>query len=723
MMLPRAARGARLLIAAALVGPDEAATRGPANAPVTIVEFSDFQCPSSRKASRAVRELFARHPGKVRWVFKSFPLPFHRQAPLAHEAALAAGEWGLFWEMHDGIFKTQESLDRARLVDLAAGLGIPAADFELVLDSRAFSRAVAREAEEGRSLGVTGTPTFLVNGLRLVGAQPAEALDHVVRRALGLETAAAPDLPAEILLEDPEPAHPLAFGPKEARVVAKVFVDLRSPLGLKAARAAKDVLDRHAGEVRLVFKLLATGIYADSGTAHEAAAAIAKRGAGFFDVWSRIARTQGTIHAGSAAAMASEAGLGEEAAREVEREVRQGAHRALVEADGRLARRLGIKGSPAVVVGGRRLDGLAGIVELGRLLEAGGAGPPGAAAARAGEPIADRDAASRCDPALPPPGLAASAAGISAPPGPPAGPGVPVHDFGAAALGAAVRHVFELRNDGPRPLKVTSVTAPPALEVRRVPREVAPGAAERLEMALITGWASGAIEVSLRLETDDPARPALVFGLRGIVSEEVQVHPAGGLSLRAVAGEAAEAAAELHIEGGEPREASVAGTDVAGLEVVLEPVLPGRRHRLRARLGPRAAVGELRGLVTLRTSHPRVQEVLVPVEAIVLPEIAVTPPVLVVRDPSKPLHVTLESSRGTPFTVRQARSDLPFLRLVPLPAPPGPRQRVEIRVDAGWLPAAAARGEVRLALEGVGEPAGALREVAVPVEWAAGAPR
>ena len=69
---------------------------GPADAPVEIVEYSDFQCPYSRKAWKTLRVVADRYPGKVRWVFKSFPLPFHPQAPLAHEAALAAGEWGRF---------------------------------------------------------------------------------------------------------------------------------------------------------------------------------------------------------------------------------------------------------------------------------------------------------------------------------------------------------------------------------------------------------------------------------------------------------------------------------------------------------------------------------------------------------------------------------------------------------------------------------------------------
>ncbi len=691
---------------------------GPADAPVTIVEFSDFQCPFSRRAANAIREVAKRHPGKVRWVFKSFPLPFHRQAPLLHEAALAAGEWGVFWEMHDKIFASDDALDRRRLVEMAAGLGIPQGDFEPILDSRVFSRTVEAEAAEGASLGVTATPTFFVNGFRLEGALPFDAFDYVVSRFLGLSVPIPENAPIELLLDDPEPSHPFAFGPQDAAIVAKVFVDLRSPLGLKAAPVASDLVKLSAGKARFVFKCLLTGIYADSPAAHEAAVALVRRGADFFDVWRRCARTQGTFHPGTAGAIAEELGFGAEKALEVEREVREGTHRRLVEADRSLARRLGVRGSPTLLFRGGRFDGVEGLGAFARAIEAGAQAPRGTVQAGraapdrvvAGGAAADRGA---CGPgslsgSLDNLLLEGAAEGTGA---------ATTHDFGEVASGAAVVHVFEARNDGTAPLKITSSAIPSVLEIREIPREIAAGAAEPLEAMLVTGWIRGRVDAGFRLGTNDPSRPALVFRLRGVASEEVEVVPAGGLSIRAVAGSPAEASAELRFGGNLPREVTVLSSDVPGMEVHIEPLETSRRFRVHAKLGPGAPAGALRGTIRLKTSHERVPEVILPVDALVRPEIVVSPPMLVARDAENPLWIRLQASRGAPFTMVAAWSDLAFVRAVPVSGPPASDQRIAVRLDGSKLPVSSARGEIVIALDPAPGAPLTVRELRVPFQW------
>jgi protein-disulfide isomerase len=163
--------------------------RGPANAAVTIVEFSDFQCSYCARASGTVARVLAQYPGKVRWVFKHYPLEFHADAPLAHRATLAAHQQGKFWELHDAIFANQRALKRDDLLKHAATLGLDVARFTADLDGDRFKPILARDMAEGTKVGVDGTPTFFIEGQRLVGAQPYEAFVAAIDKALGAKTA------------------------------------------------------------------------------------------------------------------------------------------------------------------------------------------------------------------------------------------------------------------------------------------------------------------------------------------------------------------------------------------------------------------------------------------------------------------------------------------------------------------------------------------------------
>lgn len=159
-------------------------SRGDANAPVTVVVFSDFQCPFCSRAEATVRELEAAYPGKVRFVFKNQPLPFHENARLAAKAALAAGEQGKFWEYHDALFTHQTQLDRASLERYAEDLGLDLRRFRAALDDSRLDIAVEADITEAHRLKVEGTPTFFINGLRVQGAQPIAAFRAKVDQAL-----------------------------------------------------------------------------------------------------------------------------------------------------------------------------------------------------------------------------------------------------------------------------------------------------------------------------------------------------------------------------------------------------------------------------------------------------------------------------------------------------------------------------------------------------------
>ena len=170
--------------------------KGPANAPITIVEFSDFQCPYCSRVVPTLQKLHESYGDKVRIVFRDLPLQMHAQAPKAAEAAACANEQGKFWEMHDKLFASQQKLQVADLKQHAVDLGLTADTFNQCLDSGKFAESVKRDSEDGARYGLSGTPGFFINGRLLVGAQPYEAFAQVIDEELDLAAAKAPAAPA-----------------------------------------------------------------------------------------------------------------------------------------------------------------------------------------------------------------------------------------------------------------------------------------------------------------------------------------------------------------------------------------------------------------------------------------------------------------------------------------------------------------------------------------------
>jgi len=141
--------------------------RGPKTAPVTIVEFADFQSPLAAEALHTVQQVLAQYPDQVRLVFKHFPLAIHPNARTAALAAEAAGEQGKFWEMHDLLFQNSTALGPDDLRALATRLGLDVARFEKDLGSPELAARVDRDVAEAARVGVIGAPTFFVNGHRM----------------------------------------------------------------------------------------------------------------------------------------------------------------------------------------------------------------------------------------------------------------------------------------------------------------------------------------------------------------------------------------------------------------------------------------------------------------------------------------------------------------------------------------------------------------------------
>jgi protein-disulfide isomerase len=158
--------------------------KGPKNAPVTVVAFSDFECPFCSRVVPTLKQIEDTYKGKVRVAFKNLPLDFHANAQVAAEAALAANEQGKFWEMHDKMFENQRQLDRLSLEKYAQDLGLNLPKFKQALDSGKYKDQVQKDKQLASTVGATGTPTFFVNGRSLVGAQPFDAFKKLIDEEL-----------------------------------------------------------------------------------------------------------------------------------------------------------------------------------------------------------------------------------------------------------------------------------------------------------------------------------------------------------------------------------------------------------------------------------------------------------------------------------------------------------------------------------------------------------
>ena len=157
-----------------------APVRGNPKAPVTIVEFSDFQCPFCVRARPTVARVREVYGDRIRWAFRHYPLDFHPLAQKAGEAAACAGEQDRFWQMHDRLWANSSKLDVPELKAHAQALGLDSSAFAGCLDSGRHAGLVERDMRAGQEYGVSGTPAFFVNGRPLIGAQPFEAFQQVI---------------------------------------------------------------------------------------------------------------------------------------------------------------------------------------------------------------------------------------------------------------------------------------------------------------------------------------------------------------------------------------------------------------------------------------------------------------------------------------------------------------------------------------------------------------
>ncbi len=159
--------------------------RGAADAPVTVLEYGDYECPYCRGAFRDVRRLVDEHPAEIRFVFRNFPIPeLHPHAEQAAEAAEASAAQGKFWDMHDLLLQPYSHLDADSLATYAELIGLDIARFRQEVTGQVYAAKIRADVAEGLRNGVNATPKFYVNGLRVDGKVPLEHLVELVEAAV-----------------------------------------------------------------------------------------------------------------------------------------------------------------------------------------------------------------------------------------------------------------------------------------------------------------------------------------------------------------------------------------------------------------------------------------------------------------------------------------------------------------------------------------------------------
>jgi protein-disulfide isomerase len=157
---------------------------GPKDAKVTIIEFSDFECPYCQKSQIVNKQLRAKYKDKIRWVFRDYPLPFHPNAKFAHIAANCAIEDGKYWEVFEEMFKHTGDLAKENVRYIVEKAGVSKEKFEKCIADGKMAKEVETDLEDGRKLGVNGTPAFFINGISVEGAQPFSSFEEIIEKEL-----------------------------------------------------------------------------------------------------------------------------------------------------------------------------------------------------------------------------------------------------------------------------------------------------------------------------------------------------------------------------------------------------------------------------------------------------------------------------------------------------------------------------------------------------------
>ena len=341
---------------------------GNVDAPVTIVEFTDFECPFCSRANTTLHAIMEKNPDTVRVVFKHFPLSFHKNAKLAHQAAEAAKIQGKFWEMYNKIFDNQKAMSRDDLIGYAKELGLDEAKFVADLDSEAVKKNVEAAIAEGEKAGVRGTPHFFINGTLLSGAQPEAAFQAAIDKELALTKdpkyagLKGNALYEKVIKDDPKPVPaPIVVntagaptrGAANAPVTIVQFSEFQCPFCSRVEPTLDQLLKDYDGKIKIVFKQMPLAFHNNAQKAAEASLFAHENGK-FWELHAKMFANQSALSVEDLKKYATEVGL-DAAALEVA--LNSNKYAAAVKADTEDASKAGISGTPSFLINGKLVVG------------------------------------------------------------------------------------------------------------------------------------------------------------------------------------------------------------------------------------------------------------------------------------------------------------------------------------------------------------------------------
>ncbi len=356
----------------------DAHVKGPSDALVTIVEFSDFQCPFCARVLPTLDQVRKTYGDDVRIAFRHNPLPFHKDAPLASEYVLAAGAQGKFWEMHDEVFANQKTLKEDDLNGMAEKIGLDLAEVKAFIASGKGKEMIAEDQKLARQIGSGGTPSFFINGVKLSGAQPFPAFKRVIDARLAEakalvaqgvarkdvyakltangRTTPAPDQNRKRRAQEPPDTrqnlqladHAPAKGGDNPLVTIVEFSDFQCPFCSRVNPSLKKVMETYGDDVQIRFRHLPLGFHKRALPAAKASMAAAKQGK-FWEMHDLLFSNQKALEDDDLNAYAKQLGLD---VQRFKRDMNSKEVADQVAADQAAASKVGARGTPTLFVNG-----------------------------------------------------------------------------------------------------------------------------------------------------------------------------------------------------------------------------------------------------------------------------------------------------------------------------------------------------------------------------------
>lgn len=362
--------------------------KGPNDALVTIVEFSDFECPFCGRVNPTMDQLQKEYGDKLRIVWRNQPLPFHQNAMPAAQAAMEAfaqGKSEKFWQMHDKLFANRSAMSRADLEKYAAEIGLDVEKFKAALDSNKHEAAIKADQELAAKVGARGTPAFFINGRNLRGAQPVdkfkEIIDDELKRVEKLKAKGVPAASMYATLqanakEKPEEAAarpsaapddktvykvPVAQndpqkGPEDALVTVVVFSDYQCPFCSRVEPTLTALKQKYGEDLRIVWKDNPLPFHQDATPAAIFALEAYEQGGDkkFWEAHDLLFENQRALSRADLENYGKKLGLNE---KKLKAALENSEHKEKIEADKALASQLGASGTPSFFINGRSLRG------------------------------------------------------------------------------------------------------------------------------------------------------------------------------------------------------------------------------------------------------------------------------------------------------------------------------------------------------------------------------